>query len=302
MKNHPQQPFIDRKTTLSADRIGISTNILDDPGNLYESVLKLSEYFKVIEIEFDDEARTYLTMPEDVLGEEFERLIRLKEHKGLYYSVHAPYIGRDTDISDLDEARREKAVSLMGKAMKLTALLGAQRFTCHPGYLTKDQGANTKLYGQLKKSLKPMADIARELNIAICLENTGNDRPNYIVLSDEQHEELCSEFGIKLTLDIIHFTSFKGMDASYYARLGPILKDVANVHVADMDVPKHVHLPLGVGNFQFDEAIHYMADAGYDGNFIIEERGSHYTEANYIESAARYRSQVTAQATAAVSA
>ncbi|MBA3771587.1 MAG: sugar phosphate isomerase/epimerase [Ramlibacter sp.] len=288
----PAQNSTRQASSFNPDRIGISTNILDDPGNLQESLLKLSEHFKTIEIEFDNEARRYLTMPEASLADECERLMQLKKDRGLNFSVHAPYIGRDTDISNLDDAKRERAVSLMLTSMEVTARLGAERFTCHPGYLTKDPSNNDELYSQLKKSLIPMVKSARAMNIAICLENTGNDRPNYIVLSDKQHNELCGQFGIALTMDIIHFTSFRGIDADYYKRLKPILTCVANVHVADMEVPKHVHLPLGIGTFQFDEAIHYMAEAGYSGNFIVEERGAHYTEQNYIDAAARYRKRL----------
>ncbi|MGU7768612.1 sugar phosphate isomerase/epimerase family protein [Burkholderia sp. MR1-5-21] len=273
-----------------SNRIGISTNILDDSENLFSSLDLLSERFKTIEIEFDNEARSYFAKTESEVDREFERILALKEARGLYFSVHAPYIGRDTDISSPEDDRREQAVDLMKRTMRLTAKLGASRFTCHPGYLAKDAGEQQQLFGQLKKSLTQLAEEASRFDIDICLENTGNERPNYIVLSDEEQEELCACYGVFITMDIIHFTSFRGMDDTYYDRLSPMIKWIRNVHFADMRVPDHVHLPLGSGDFKYEEVIDRLNDAGYTGNFIVEERGGKFSESDYLDAAFRFRS------------
>ncbi|MDR5836658.1 sugar phosphate isomerase/epimerase family protein [Caballeronia sp. LZ034LL] len=275
-----------------SDRIGISTNILDNSEYLFSSLEGLSERFRTVEIEFDNEARPYLMKPESEVNPELERVLALKESRGLYFSVHAPYIGRSTDISNPDEAQREQAVDLMKRTIRLTAKLGATRMTCHPGYLTKDPELQHMLFGQLKKSLVQLTDEASQYGIDICLENTGDKRPNYIVLNDEEQEELCTAFGVFMTMDIVHFTSFHGMDRDYYERLKPMVKWIKNVHFADMVVPNHVHLPLGSGDFKYQDAIAFLNGAGYTGNFIVEERGAKFTEADYLDAAFHYRSSL----------
>jgi sugar phosphate isomerase/epimerase len=275
-----------------SDRIGISTNILDNSEHLFSSLDGLSERFKTIEIEFDDEARSYLAKPEVDVDREFERVLALKDTRSLYFSVHAPYIGRNTDISNPDEAQREQAVDLMKRTIRLTAKLGASRFTCHPGYLARDTAARLKLFGQLKKSLIQLTEEASRFDIDICLENTGNKRPNYVVLSREEQQELCTSLGVFMTMDLVHFTSFHGMDEAYYDRLRPMIHWIKNVHFADMLVPDHVHLPLGSGNFNYKEVIAHLNDAGYTGNFIVEERGGKFSESDYLNAAFQFRSGV----------
>jgi sugar phosphate isomerase/epimerase len=274
-----------------ADRIGVSTNLLDTCSHLASSLERLAERFTTIEIEFDHELRAYLDRSDDELAAELEQIAELRRAKGLRLSVHAPYTGRTTDIASLDETERLAAVALLERSIALAAKLGAARITIHPGYRNRDRKVDRsgELFAQLVRSIETLSDRAHAHGVRLCMENTGTDRPNYIVLGYDQHLELCERFDTSLTMDLIHYTSFTGMDEAFYTRLQPLLAHTANVHFADMMVPDHVHIPLGTGTLRYHEIIHYMSDAGYLGNYIVEERGKSFTETDYLLAAADYR-------------
>ncbi|MCW5222735.1 hypothetical protein D5041_03715 [Verminephrobacter aporrectodeae subsp. tuberculatae] len=276
------------------EHIGVSTNLLDDRKSLAASIERLADDFSVIEIEIENDARFWISASGFDVATEVDRCLAVKEKKGLYFSVHGPYLGVRADIANLNEKDRCCAVDLMLRSMALAAHIGATRFTFHPGLLTRDPDDFESLFAQLRKSLVVMAENAVRLGLTLCIENTGNERPRYIKLDDMRHDELCKEFGVRLTMDLVHFASFYGLEDNYLERLLPILEYVDNIHIADMNVPKHIHLPLGAGTYQYDRAIEFVFANGYTGNIIVEERGSKYSEIDYIKAAADYRRRLAA--------
>jgi sugar phosphate isomerase/epimerase len=275
-----------------SDRIGVSTNILDHGNYLFSSLDGLSERFRTVEIDFDKEARSYLLKSESEVNRELERVLALKEARNLCLSVQAPYSGRSTDISDPDDAHREHAVDLMKRTIRLTAKLGATRLTCRPGYLAMDFDLQHRRFRQLGKSLLQLTEEASRFGIAICLENTDGGRPGRMVLSSEEQEELCTAFGVFMTVDIVHFKSCHGMDENHHDRLKPMIEWIGNVHVADMLLPDHVYLPPGRGNFNYQDVISFLNDAGYGGNFIVERRCTTFSEGDYLDAAFQCRSSL----------
>lgn len=276
-------------TEFDPDRIGVSTNLLDHCTSLADSLEAMSRDFRSIEIELDHEVRRYLDTDVDHQAE-IERIVDLQRRHGLRLSIHAPYTGRTTDIASLDEDERAAAVALMIRSIQFAARINATKVTIHPGYHPRDrQPRSAEQFAQITRSMATLAEHAHRHGIRLCVENTGTDRPNYIVLTHEQHVKLCEQFETYMTLDLIHYTSFSGMDNDYFTRLSPLLPHVANVHFADMDVPEHIHIPLGTGTLPYHEIVHFMSGAGYRGNYIVEERGKKFTEAEYLSAAADYR-------------
>lgn len=271
------------------EKIGISTNVMKNPENLTETLELLSENFKVVEIEFEQGIKNLLFYPLTELDKISSSLRGTAKNKNLVLSAHAPYLGTSADIAASDESVRKSAIDLMLKAMGVSHGFGIKLFTFHPGYLSNTDG-NEILFRNLCRSLETMSICAEQLGITLSIENTGDKRPKYMVLSDQQHEKLYQLFNVKLTMDLIHYTSFNQPDNDgYYERLNQLLPYIANVHFADMNMPKHIHIPLGTGNFPYHKVLSFLYDNGYQGNFIIEETGGGYKPEHYIKNGVEYK-------------
>ncbi|CDH30765.1 sugar phosphate isomerase/epimerase family protein [Xenorhabdus bovienii] len=272
-------------------KIGFSTNIFENPAEIDMLVGELSRDFKNIEIEFEKGLRELVDNHPEKWNEKVDILNEIKQSKGIYYSVHAPYIGIKTDISNRDELDRIIAVDYISLYINEASKIGAKYFTIHPGYLElDDNGISDFDFKQLSKSILKLSDLAKEKGMSILLENTGSDREQYIVLSDEQHEILCHEYGIYLTLDIVHFESFMNRKSTneYNRALRKLIPYVRNTHFNDVLNGEHIHLPLGEGNFDYHRVLSFMANEGYQGNFIIEESGGGFLPEEFILAGKEY--------------
>ncbi|MCL9782231.1 sugar phosphate isomerase/epimerase [Vibrio sp. S4M6] len=272
-------------------KIGFSTNIYDNPEDISQLVSNLSNAFEVVEIEFEKDLRRKVDSSDEHWSKQSKALNQEKEEKGLYYSVHAPYLGMETDISNSDEIVRIVAVDYIKKYIVKAHDIGAKYFTIHPGYVEhSEDGISHFDFSQLKKSLIELVDYSKHYDMKILLENTGADRDDYIVLSDEQHDELCNEIGIGLTLDLVHFHSFYSRKSKeeYLSHLKRLIPNVYNAHFNDVLNGEHVHLPLMKGNFNYDEVLKFMSKEGFQGNFILEESGGGYSPEAFLQAGERY--------------
>jgi sugar phosphate isomerase/epimerase len=273
------------------NQIGISTNIYDDPADMAALVRQLSTDFNIIEIEIERDVRRLIDDSPAQWAAQKRELIAMKKDRGLFYSMHGPYIGSEADISSSDEATRLIAVDYFSSIMDEASELHVPYITFHPGLLEEGpDGVADFSFEQLRKSVATLSTRAKDCGMQLLLENTGPDRPSYVVLSDSQHEELSREFGIGVTLDIVHFHSFYAYTAAeeYWDKLARILPLVKNAHFNDLDGRVHQHLPLGKGNFQFGQFMKRMVEQGYSGNFIVEERGGGFEPPEYVEATRRY--------------
>ncbi|MCC8367267.1 sugar phosphate isomerase/epimerase [Xenorhabdus sp. PB61.4] len=274
-----------------SQKIGFSTNIFENPADIDVLVKQLSKDFKRIEIEFEKELRDLIDYHSEKWNEKVAVLNKLKEDNDLYYSVHAPYIGIKTDIANSEELDRIIAVDYLESFIYEAKKIGAEYITIHPGYLEfDDNGISDFDFQQLSKSIQKLSEVAKENGMTILLENTGSDREKYIVLSDEQHEILCHQYGVFLTLDIVHFESFmhKNSTREYKEGLKRILPYIRNAHFNDVLNGEHVHLPLDEGNFDYHKVLSYMVSEGYQGNFIIEESGGGFSPEEFIIAGKKY--------------
>lgn len=278
---------------MTPHNIGISTNILHNPEHMTDCLKCLSEITNHIEIEFEKNAKKVLAYSVKELELWIKNIIQIKQERNLSFSVHAPYAGLNTDLASDHEQTRLKAIDLMAKCLYITKKIGADLFTFHPGYLPRN-GQQYNYFNNLLRSLEELAGYAQDFNITLSLENTGTDRPKYIVLSNEQYNILNTEFGIKMTMDIIHYTSFNAeVNTQYYEQLSKLIPYINNIHFADMHDNNHRHLPLGKGNFPYHKVLQFIYEHGYNGYAIIEETGGNYAAEDYLFSAKEYIKNVS---------
>src|SRR6516225_8669039 len=182
-------------------QIGISTNIFDDPADMATLVRNLSESFTTIEIEMERNARKLFDERQDLWASQRRALLALKEERGLFYSMHGPYLGTDADLASSDKVTRMAAVDYLSCYIDEASLLGIPLITFHPGFLEcDDRGVTQFSFEYLVHSLETLQRRAKECGVELLLENTGPDRPSYIVLNDAQQHELHESLGIVMTL------------------------------------------------------------------------------------------------------
>lgn len=270
-------------------KIGFSTNIFENPEDMESLTKKLGKHFSVIEVEFEHELKNIFHYTQKQQKQWIEKLLQVKHAHNLHFSVHAPYLGQETDIAAMNPVIRREAVETMKKTLDISHQLGAEILTCHPGYIEQSAEFETRMMDNLSRSLDEMVGYAHRLGISISLENTGSHRPKYILLDYEKHQKLCEKHGIGLTLDLIHYTSFNPMNDNYFDGLKHLLPCVKNIHFADMKMPYHAHLPLGAGDFNYHQVISFLYENGYTGNAIIEETASLYPKELYLSHAINYK-------------
>lgn len=277
--------------------IGISTNVLHNPRNILETVSYLGQHFSVIELEFEHGARNMLDAGAGEIEFTIAQLNRLRKSENIHFSVHAPYIGADCDLAAEDEQVRQVSCQLLRRVINLSARFGVERVTYHPGYI--GSLSTDRAIANIERSLELLVPEAAALGISLCMENTGAERPSYQLLSPKQYLTLCQQTGTYLTLDLVHHASLfsyeNQLTDEFFLTLEEMLPFVKNVHFADLEIPKHSHLPIGRGNLPVLQLINYLGDRNYQGNAIIEETGGGYTTDEFVTAARDFRDRCRKQ-------
>lgn len=273
------------------ERIGVSTNLFHNPKNIVDIASYLSQEFSVVELELEHGARDLLDAEVVEIETAIAQLNELKRLKSVSFSVHAPYIGADCDLAAEDEQVRQVSCNLLYEVVKLSARFQASRVTYHPGYVSSL--STEHMIENLKRSLDWLVPEAAALGIELCLENTGAERPSYQLFSPKQYIALSQQTGTFLTLDLIHHASLFSQNGKltddFFITLEEMLPYVKNVHFADMKIPKHNHLPIGLGNLPVLQLLDFLGDRNYQGNAIIEETGGGHTVKEFWTAACNFR-------------
>jgi len=276
------------------NRLGISTNIFDNPKDLYSLVESFANNFTHIEIEFDFESRPLIEETDANLAV-LEKLNELREAKGLTLTVHAPYKHKDTDLTVQDVDARKGAVEVMRKSIVAANRIGAKKFTFHPGFYDERTGNESRedIIIALSNSVAAMQKVADPLGIQLCLEYVTNHHKGHVALEDHTYSQFCATLGIGLTLDIVHFTVYTpDLDThsgAYLDKLDVLMPVIANVHVADLIVPQHMHIPLDEGDLDYNALLHHFEQAGYHGGYIVETPNGRYQPEDYVAATLAYR-------------
>lgn len=253
--------------------LGISTNILPEL-SLVEAVYCLHQYkFKHIELQLEFRARYDYALPE------VERFLEgCKLNLGMDFTVHAPYL--KINLGAKDEDLRSYSCLQVATLIPFCAELGVRYLTVH----TSGLGAHS--LEQLLRSLDLLVSQTQKYGICICLENTGAERPVWLLLTDEECINACYTTGCALTTDIVHVFSQK---SDPFAILEKLLPFTRNCHLADTYNNQHLHLPLGKGNLPIHQILAALDKYSYRGKLIVDafERG--YSAEEYIACAVAFR-------------
>jgi L-ribulose-5-phosphate 3-epimerase len=176
------------------------------------------------------------------------------------------------NLADPDEDSRGKAVEFFKKAIDVSAMLGAELVLIPPGKIEQPNFMQSKVsyrrhMDQLVKSIRECAAHALDLGITLGIENTvvGNflDTPYEL----KRAAERAASKNVKVYLDVANANIFHP-PVEYIMELKGLLANC--IHITDNDGNYAHHLPIGMGNIDFQEVISALKQIGWDGYLIPE--------------------------------
>lgn len=275
-----------------ASRIGISTNLFLEEENVEELVRHLATHFPIVEIEIEGKVRQVSDEGKNL--ELAHALRRISEDTGSTINIHAPYIRVDYIMGTPEERAKARGTLINNAEFSIAA--GAKLMTFHPGFRFPKNGSAEMRAEALALTQELTYDLFhvnkhKGADLIYCLENSGNERP-FLTLTHEENDELFSTSPLSLTLDMAHAASYCTTVPQAREEMKRFAKYAANVHLADITFPKHLHLPLGKGDFDFHDMILAIEETGYSGAYIVEEIGAGYKGQDYFDAALCYREQL----------
>lgn len=284
------------KNIINSHNIGMSTNVFKNPGNMSELIGTLAVNFDKIEIEIENQFREVFH-DKPALEQHIVQINYIKDfiNPNLQLSLHAPYTGELCDIANDNEEVRKNAVNYLAQSLEFANQVSATKVTMHPGYIDYKDNIKNKLR-QLDKSLNTLNSIAADFNIDLLLENTGDDRPAYILLNDEMHMEFCEKYNmVYLTVDMVHYNTFHRFSDNFHTGLKRMMPYIKNVHFADILGKEHRHLPLGFGDLDYKSDLQFMVENGYAHNFMVEETVRDHFNYEYLKEALNFKNELSSE-------
>jgi sugar phosphate isomerase/epimerase len=157
---------------------------------------------------------------------------------------------------------RKACFEELERCANIFAELGAKIMNIHPSYFCPPAMRPTIIELNIE-ALKPIAEMAASYGLTLVLENF---RAPFDRIST--FEVLLQEVsGLGLHLDFGH-TNFGKDDHEIFCRqLGQYIK---HVHFSDNRSSADDHMPLGVGNVNWKNAVNSLKAIGYDGTITLE--------------------------------
>lgn len=257
-----------------AATLAVSTNLMPK-WPLFKSVWYATAHFlfKHIELQLEHGSRNDHRDSKVV-----DFLKKRKQALDLEFTVHAPY--RKIDLASHDEDSRLYSCAQVLETLRFCEEMEASRLTVHTGNRTPDG------FSQLLKSLDEIVPKARACGVSICLENTGSDRPGWLLLTEEECLLASQQTGCLLTLDLVHVFSANSDPVATLQRLLPV---TGNCHLSDTQDRQHLHLPLGFGNLPVSQIFEVLEQSGYKDRVVVDAVEQGYRPETYLQNAAEFR-------------
>jgi len=272
------------------DRIGMSTNLFLNEKDTLGLIEFLANQFSVVEVELEGELRAQTDEARNM--EMADQIRKIGEKTGATINLHAPYIRIDYIVGN----NKKEAAETILRAAEFSIRANAKVMTFHPGFRfpkNADKALRAEAIALTQELAMDLFHVNKHKgsNMAYCLENMGNERP-FLTFTHDENEEIFSTSPISLTLDIAHVASYCETHQQAREEMTKFARYAGNVHLADINFPKHLHLPLGAGDFDYHDMVMAIEETGYNGSYIIEEVAGSYSGDEYLAAANRYRQQL----------
>lgn len=279
-----------------AERIGISTNLFLEEDDTLAMIRDLANQFNYVEIELEGKLREQTDEARNM--EMADEIRKIGEETGATLNLHAPYIRVDFLLG----GRKEEARETILRSAEFAIRSGSKSMTFHPGFRYPKNAS----LEQRQEAVALTQELAMDLfhvnkhrgsDMLYCLENMGDERP-FLTFDFDEHEEIFTTSPVSLTLDMAHIASYCETQEEARAAIQKYARYAGNVHLADVNFPKHLHLPLGAGDFDYHSMVLAIEETGYRGPYIVEEIAGGYPGEQYLSAAKKYQEALRKRAVA----
>jgi len=200
-----------------------------------------------------------LTIEGPCLDVDVEQAQRLLDDHGLFVVGHTdPCLPYAYPIKGV----REACFKELERCARIFSSLGATIMNIHPCY-----GAppcmKQDLVNQNIEALKPIAEMADSFGLCLVLENF---KAPFDCVST--YDKILSAVPkLKVHLDVGHTNFGADNEEVFCTRLGDHIK---HVHFSDNRSVQDDHMPLGVGNMDWQRAVASLKMIGYNGTITLE--------------------------------
>ena len=207
---------------------------------------------------------------------EMERLIagirrEIEDADLTVHQVHGPWCW--PPVKDQTPANRILRAEEMKKSMRMTKLLGCDKWVVHPimPNLLRDlpDGTAESTWALNAEFMGWLLEYAKQIDVIICLENMPHRnfsmaKPEkvmeFVQLMDDPHFAACLDFG--------HVATQEKLSVADQIRL--LGDKLQAVHVHDNNGEKDQHAWPGQGVVDWKEAAKALKEIGYQGVFSLE--------------------------------
>jgi sugar phosphate isomerase/epimerase len=157
---------------------------------------------------------------------------------------------------------RQACLDELERCARIFSALGAGVMNIHPCYFCPP--AMRALLVELNiEALKPIVEMASSYGLTIAFENYKTPFDRVSTFKDL----LDDVAGLSLHLDFGHANMGKDNHAVFGEQLGTA---ITHVHFSDNRATADHHMPLGVGNIDWKNAVDTLKATGYDGTITLE--------------------------------
>jgi sugar phosphate isomerase/epimerase len=196
---------------------------------------------------------------------DIRHLSNMLQKNHLEITVHGPFM--DLSPGGVDRGVKEVTFDRLLKTIELAHFLKPKTIVFHPGYEKWKFDGNVKLW--LDSSLRtwrPLVKEAEELGLTLAIENVFEESPDSLksLLEeiDSTHFRFCFDTG--------HYHAFtlnKTPLSGWFEALG---RHMVEVHLHDNHGEMDEHLPIGEGNFNFDQFFELLSQFQVNPIYTIE--------------------------------
>jgi sugar phosphate isomerase/epimerase len=194
---------------------------------------------------------------------EAKQLAQTLHRNGLQITLHGPFM--DLSPGGVDKRIKEVTLDRLTKVIELALLFKPKTIVFHPGYEKWKFDGNVELW--LKSSLqtwKPLVREAEEMGLCIAIENVFEENPDPLKALLEEinspHFRFCFDTGH-------HHVFSKTPLPLWIETLGVFLSEV---HLHDNHKEMDEHLPMGEGDFDFDQFFTLLSQYSLSPIYTLE--------------------------------
>ncbi|SLM29396.1 Xylose isomerase domain-containing protein TIM barrel [Desulfamplus magnetovallimortis] len=157
---------------------------------------------------------------------------------------------------------RNACLDELERCAKIFATLGAKVMNIHPCYFCPPAMRKDLVLFNIE-ALQPVVEMAASYGLTLVLENykAPFDRVSTF------KKMLTKVPGLKLHLDFGHLNFGNDNYDVFCRELG---EEILHVHFSDNRARADDHMPLGVGNVNWQKAVESLKATGYDGTITLE--------------------------------